>query len=591
MSEAIQLLNEGMAWIRSGDFRQAATVIEEANRQSPDEPSITHFLGLALCKSGRFDEGIVWMRRSLELAPRNRGFATNYANLLFEFRQSEEAEAIYRQLVAEDPAQQFAWKNLGVLLLEKGDLVGAEESARQALTLNEQDAVAHNVLGCVLRQRRAIDEAIVALRRAVELAPAVSDYALNLALALSDVGRFDEALPLYETAIRLNPDSVSAYTSLGLVSFIQGRMDVAAAAYAKGLAIDPTFPKLRNNAGLLAYEQGRYDEGREHFREAINSMPAFSQPKTNWGILELTCGNFQLGWELYENRFDCPDMGIRRYESGERWTGQSLAGKKIYVLSEQGFGDTINFARFVPRLVALGAEVVFECQRPLLNVLTLNMAQEGLEFLPRGEREPQDCDYWVSLLSLPGIFRVDASTIPPVGPAWRATEASRHLWAARLQHLGYPRIGVCWAGSSTHRHDRHRSIALEDFRDMFVGVNAQLISLRRHDGLRDTGEPAVDQAWPAVFDPSRLLNDYNDTAACIEGMNLVVTVDTSVAHLAACMGKPVWLMLPYVPDWRWLLERADTPWYPSVRLFRQHTYGDWQPVLAEVRQALLDWQA
>lgn len=586
--QANELLQQGLQYLQGQDYAAATRLLAEADLLVPNEPMVVHFLGLARCKSGDFSSGIADVRRALALQPANAMFRNNLANLLFEFGQAEEAEALYRQILLLDPLQQFAWKNLGVLLQSRGQFTEAEEAARKALSLNSGDAVANNVLGCVLRQRREFSEALSCFERAVALNPAVADHHLNLALTLSDLGRFDEALESYQAALLRNPDSVSAYTSQGLVFFIQGRMEEARASLQHGLALDPDFPKLRNNLGLLNIELGEYEQARQHYRHALQVQPEFPQVRTNLGVLELTCGNFDPGWSLYESRFDCVELALRNHGPGERWRGQSLQGKKIFVFSEQGFGDTLNFVRYLPLLVAQGAEVVFECQRPLLTLLRLNFASlPGLHLIGRGEAEPVDGDYFVSLLSLPAIFATDLQNMPALSPL-QASLPARQLWQERLRHVGRPRVGVCWAGSSTHRNDRHRSIPLAAFKRVAEGVGAHFVSLRRDDADvtgKEAAAPAND-SWPELTDLTRLFSDFNDTAACINELDLVVTVDTSVAHLAASLGKPVWMLTSYVPDWRWLLEREDSPWYPSLRLFRQPQRGEWESVLSEVNAAL-----
>lgn len=580
------LMQQGIQFLQSQNYQAAAEALTKANQAMPGQAVALHFLGLALCQAGRFDDGIDFVRQSLDLAPGNVKYINNYANLLFENGRHDEAVVQYRRALEADPAYAMGWKNLGVIYLAQGLFDEAEEAARQALALKADDAASYNVLGSVLWSRRSSAAAQPCFEKAVALDGGPSEYHHNLALVLADLGLLREAIPHFQAAILRKPDDPAYHDNLGQALCQLGRDDEGYAEFQAALRLDPGFVNAYNNLGSYYTSQGEYELARQSFRQALQQKPEYPQAKYNLGIVELTCGNFGEAWPLYESRFDCAELNLQRRAAGVRWQGEPLLGRKIFVFAEQGLGDTIQFARYLPSLVKLGAQVAFECQPELFSVLKPMLESiPQILVLPRGDQEPINGDFYVSLLSLPRWLATDLSTIPAMGEFLQAKPSAMQAWSAVLAGAAKPRIGVCWAGSATHRNDRNRSIPLEQFVALAKDVPATFVSLRKEPSSARNNHQ-LGQIWPSLLDVSSQFADFSETAACISQLDLVVTVDTSVAHLAAASGKTVWLLLPFVPDWRWLLERDDSPWYPSMRLFRQPQLGDWASVLTQVNQAL-----
>lgn len=580
------LMQRGIQFLQNQNYEAAVSTLAEANQALPRQAVAVHFLGLALCQSGRFDEGAAYVQESLELAPENIKFVNNYANLLFEHGKQEEAIATYRRALECDPNYAVAWKNLGILFLAQGRLDEAEAAARKALSLKADEAAPYNVLGAVLWARKNSAAARPCFEKALAFDSGPAEYHHNLALVLSDLGLLQEAVLCYQEAIKRKPDDPAFYDNLGLALCQLERSDEGVSCFQKALELDADFSSTHSNLGVYYTSIGHYEEARSHYQRALVKRESYPQARYNLGILELTCGDFQLGWELYESRLDCAELHLQRNAAGVRWAGQPLLGKKIFVFAEQGLGDTLQFARYVPCLVEMGASVVFECQPPLLPLLKPCFeTSPGIMVIARGSPEPINGDYYASLLSLPYLLETDVSSIPAVPPYLLSTAKARSHWEELFAPINSPRIGVCWAGSATHKNDRNRSIALAQFANVAQGVDARFVSLYKASGELQSSINLAEK-WPALIDFTDRFRDFLETAACIAQLDLVVTVDTSVAHVAAATGKPVWLLLPYVPDWRWLLDRQDCPWYPSMRLFRQPHPGAWEEVLAGVNVAL-----
>lgn len=583
------LMQQGIQFLQSQNYAAAANVLAQANQAMPGQAVTLHFLGLALCQSGRFDEGVVFVKESIVLAPANVKFINNYANLLFENGRYDEAVVQYRRALDIDPAYAMGWKNLGIIYLAQRQFDEAEAAARKALALKSDDAASYNVLGSVLWARKDAAAARPCFERAVALDSSSAEHHHNLALVLSDLGLLREAIPCYQAAILRKGNDPAYHDNLGLTLCQLGRNDEGFVAFEKALSIDPEFANTHNNLGTYYTGLGQYDLARVHLQHALRVKPEFPQARYNLGIEELTCGNFAEGWSLYESRFDCSELNLQRRAAGRRWQGEPLRERKIFVFAEQGLGDTIQFARYLPRLVDMGAAVAFECQPELMSLLKPMFASipEILVF-PRGSMEPNNGDFYASLLSLPRCLGTDLSTIPSMHAYLQPKDSAVQAWAGVMGEVAKPRIGVCWAGSKKHNNDRNRSIPLEQFMGIADGVSASFIGLRKEPPSEASGKSPTD-LWPSLRDVAPQFVDFSETAACISQLDLVVTVDTSVAHVAAAIGKPVWLLLPYVPDWRWLLGRDDSPWYPSMRLFRQPQLGDWRSVLVNVNVALQEF--
>ncbi len=409
---------------------------------------------------------------------------------------------------------------------------------RRALVLNPNDASALHLLGVVLHQNKQGAQGVLYIQRAISLAPQVPAFHNNLGEALRDLDRCEEAIASYQRALKLRPDYPEALNNLGGELGRVGRMTESIACLRRCTAVAPNDPDAHWNLAVALLLVGQWDEG----------------------------------WREFEWRLRRPESPGRIFAQPV-WGGQSLGGKTLLLWSEQGFGDMVQFARYALIAKQFGGRVILEVQRELVALL----AEQGLADGVYAAGGPLPAfDFHLALMSVPRIVKSTVQTVPGGGPYLRADENRVRFWADRLKGNARRKLGLAWAGRPEHANDRRRSIspqllgALSDVQNVtFVTVQPRPAGVAPPEGL-------------AVWDCGRELKDFADTAGLLSQVDLLISVDTSVAHLAGAMGKPVWLLLPFSPDWRWLLRREDTPWYPTMRLFRQRKLGDWAEVLQRV---------
>jgi tetratricopeptide (TPR) repeat protein len=426
-----------------------------------------------------------------------------------------------------------------------------------------------------------LDEAVRLFDELIRLKPDHADALNDRGNALDLLRRRDEALESYERALRVRPGHIHALCGRANILQAFGRQEEALRAYDEVIAIDARYLHAWNGRGNALMALNRHREALESFLRAQAIDPAHPASNFNEGLARLSLGEFEIGWRRHEARWALPSWLQRRREfEAPLWLGQSdPRGKVLLLHAEQGFGDTLQFCRYVPLVAATGARVVLEVQPALGELLCQLPGVETL--LTRGEPIPR-FDLHCPLLSLPLAMSGTLGTIPPPPPALHADADRLAQWGERLGARECPRIGIAWQGNAGHDNDYNRSIRLERLRPL-LDLEFEFVSLQQRVPPRDAAALAE---CPHVRQFDDELRDFSETAALIAHLDLVVAVDTSVAHVAATMGKPVWVLLPWVADWRWLIDRGDSPWYPSVRLFRQPHAGAWDEVVDRVRLAL-----
>lgn len=509
-------------------------------------------LGLALVRGGKASDSLAPLNRALELAPNDAELHLYLGDAQRELGQLDAAVTSYEAAVRLQPSA-ATHNRIGGLLFEKKMFGEAEAHFSLASALQPQAPQFHMNRGTALRHLGKLDDAEASFRRAVSLGPQDAQVHYNLGNLLRDVDRLDEAEEPYRRAIALDPGHVQAMTNL---------------------------------AQTLA-DLGRAEEALELCRAAIERRPDYALAHWNKALVDMRLGNFAEGWREHEWRwrydgFPTPSRNLTR----PLWLGEvPIAGKTIAVVWEQGLGDTIQFCRYLPLLVERGAKVLFAPQpvlRGLMAGLAGNTELVDLEDLVGGRRQ-YDC--WVPLLSLPLAFKTDAGNIPATAPYLRAEPDRVARWRARLGDDGF-KIGICWQGRPG-KDDRGRSFPLSAFAGVARMPGVRLISLHKGAGERQLAD------LPACMQVETLGDDFDagpeaflDTAAVMQCLDLVITSDTAVAHLAGALGVRAWVMLKSVPDWRWQVDRANSSWYPTVRLFRQKLRGAWAPVFSEIETTL-----
>ena len=415
------------------------------------------------------------------------------------------------------------------------------------------------------------------LEKALAVDAARAETHSNLGLSYSHLGKLQQALDSCETAIRLNPELAEAYCNHALVLTALGRSDEACTACQLAIRLNPFLDAAYANLGMACHDLGRYDEAREAYEKTLRIHPNNADAHWNSSLLLLLQGEFERGWEEYEWRWRRVATPPRTFHT-PAWEGGALTGRTILLHAEQGLGDTLQFVRYAKQVKALGTRVLVECPAELASLMR---SCDGVDAVVEGTPLPQ-FDVHAPLLSLPRLFQTGMDNIPHQTPYLHAPAARPAVLETTLAaHAGKYKIGIVWAGRPTHPNDRKRSCELALFQPLAALPNVALFSLQKGERSADLTSANV-----AATDLGVLLHDFSDTAAAIAGLDLVITVDTSVAHLAGALGKPTWVLLPLVPDWRWLLERDDTPWYPHMRLFRQQQAGNWAEVFTRVATAL-----
>jgi tetratricopeptide (TPR) repeat protein len=493
------------------------------------------------------------------------------------------AEQIYRQILAVEPNQADAIHFLGLIAHQLGKHEVAIEYIGRSIELKRTEAFFHNNLGEAYRALHRIPEAVACYRRALELKPGYAQVYNNLGIAWKDQGKFDEAIAAWRRALELKPDYADAHNNLGAAFGHLGKLDEAVACCRRALELKPDFVDAHNSLGGALYGQGKLDGAVASYGRALKLKPDFAEAHWNRALTWLLAGDWQRGWKEYEWRWQTKDFTPRHFPQPV-WDGGSLVGKTILLHAEQGLGDTIQFIRYTPIVKQLGGTVVVECQKPLLGLLEGCAGVDQL--IGKGDDLPA-FDVHAPLLSVPGITNTSVETIPATIPYLFPRPEIHERWRKTLAEHDSFKIGIVWQGNPGLRRDRLRSIPLRYFAPLTQIPGVCLISLQKGVGTEQTAE--VRDLFPVTELDSRLdeaSGAFMDTAAVMMSLDLVVTSDTSIAHLAGALGVPVWVALSFVPDWRWLLDRNDSPWYPTMRLFRQERPGEWEGVFQRIEGAL-----
>ena len=431
-------------------------------------------------------------------------------------------------------------------------------------------------------QHRAgqIDEAVEGYARVLRLDPNHKQCCNNLGVALRAQGKFQAAVAAYCRALAQVPDDAGTHSNLGNALRALGRFDEAEACHRRAIKLDPNYIEARYNLGIALKDKRRIGEALACFNEVLAGKPDHADAHWDRALAWLVAGDFEHGWPEYEWRWQLAENPERDFTQ-PLWDGADLEGRTILLHAEQGMGDSIQFARYAPLVAARGGRVVLECSAPLTRLFE---TLDGVDEVVSKEDALPDFDVHAPLLSLPGTFATTAQTIPCEIPYLAADPARATQLRDQLTGLtGALKVGLVWAGKPSHKNDHNRSLGFEPLIGLLGLRNILFFSLQigpRAEEMRTAGCDGL------IYDLSGSIKDFADTAVLLEALDLLITVDTSPAHLAGALGKPVWALIPYVPDWRWLLDRDDSPWYPSLWLFRQDQQGDWTGPLRRVAEAL-----
>jgi tetratricopeptide (TPR) repeat protein/glycosyltransferase involved in cell wall biosynthesis len=593
-AETLELM--GLVYCQTGQFEQAIAAYQQFLSLRPDVAAAHYNLGTTLARLAQTDAAIHHFQRAIALDPTFYPGHYNLGNAYQTQQRDDAAIACYQQVLSLQPHHRQALNNLGLCLKQQGQLEAAVTAFQQALALQPEHALTHNNLGDTLRQLQRFDEAASHLQQAIALDPTAPEAYRNLGLVLSCQDQLEAATIAYQQALTLNPDYAQVLDSLGSILRQRGKLVEAMAHLQRAIALKPDLPEPHYDLGLVCYEQGNFAAAAELYQRSLQLRPDFAPAQFSHSVLRLLLGDLSQGWLGYESRWESNDIKLPTFAQ-PRWQGEDLTGKTILLHAEQGFGDTIQFVRYATQLAAQSATVIVGCPPPLQRLLATVPGVDRV--IADGSPRP-NFDYHIPLLSLPQQFNTTLETIPAPIPYLKADPSSPKN-APKTQNSELktqnskltptlPKIGIVWAGNPKNGQDRERSAHLSDFLPLLQAANGQFFSLQKDkaDELQQflTAFPQI-----SLPDLAAQWQDFSDTAAAIAQLDLVITVDTAVAHLAGALGQPVWILLATVPDWRWLLEREDSPWYPTARLFRQRQRGDWAEVMERVTQALPAWLA
>lgn len=492
------------------------------------------------------------------------------------------AAQAFSHAVQIEPRNAAAWSNLAIALKEQGRIDEAIRALGRATAADPGFAAAHYNLGNLLKASGKPAEAVEAYRRALAINPGNVQFHINLGLAHYDLADFRKAAEAYHAATRLAPDNAPAFAAMGNALFELGRLDDTLKCYRRALELEPDNALYHYNLGRTLRDLHAFDAAEAAYGKALALDPSLASAHLNLGLLRLLRGKFETGLPEYEWRKTKPDARKDSDLAAQPWLGkEDLAGKSILLHAEQGLGDTLQFLRYVELVRERGALVTLAVQPGLMPLVRRSIA--GVEVVSSRDPLPRT-QFHTHLLSLPLAFRTELATVPAPAPYLTADPDRVERWRAHLGAHGF-RIGICWQGS-TLEIDKGRSFPLSCFGGVARIPGVRLISLHKGVGeaqLDDAADLPVETLGPD-FDPPGA--SFEDTAAVMMNCDLVLTSDTAVAHLAGALGRPVWVVLKRLPDWRWLLERNDSPWYPTMRLFRQTVDGLWSGPFAEVETAL-----
>jgi tetratricopeptide (TPR) repeat protein len=539
---AVQNMNAGRLDLAAS----AASYVVECH---PTHAGALHLLGVIEFKRQDLTRALDLLGRAAAIDPNNPAVHGNLGRALCMTGAVAQGIASFRTAVAIDPRLPEAHYSLGTALKDIGNLVEAESSYRAALRLRANFPEAHN----------------------------------NLGIVLADLGRFEDAAVCFAETVRLKPDHPSAFNNLGNALNNLGRFEQAEACCRKALAISPNTPWAHDNLGIALSCLGRHQEAEACYREALRLDPDYARSHLHLSFALLVQGRLEEGWREHDWRWQ---VNLTRRDLPQpQWNGEHAGRPAVLVYTEQGFGDSIQFCRYVP-LLAEHARIIFEVPRPLAKLMS---GLQGIEQIVVRDDPLPAFDFQCPLLTLPRLLRTTLETVPGKVPYLQAVPADTAAWQRRLADLPGLRVGLVWSGDprsfqpGANAIDRRRSITLAHFAQLADLPDISFVSLQK-------GEPASQTRCPPpglqIHDWTGELDDFAATAALIAGLDLVISVDTSVVHLAGALGKPVWLLNRFDTCWRWLLGRDDSPWYPSLRQFRQTRPGEWDGVLSQVRAAL-----
>jgi tetratricopeptide (TPR) repeat protein len=572
-------LSTALAHHRAGNLPRAEDLYRQVLATMPESADAWHLLGALCLQAGRPAEAVEAISRAIQLDATKADYFSHLGAAQSALGEHEAAIASLRHAVRLAPQSAGVHYNLGTALMSAKRLEDAVLSFRHAVAADPNSAEAHYNLANALRDLARFDEAEAGYRAAVRIRPRYTKALINLGNLLTHWQRYDEAVEILREAVAVDPRYANAHLNLGSVLRDARRFDEAVESLRTAVALEPNSAEAHNNLGTAYQALGRFDEARAECELALTLDPDLPDAHFSRAIQLLRSGDLARGFAEYEWRWKCKSFSTRCFDQ-PRWNGEPLSGRTILLYAEQGLGDALQFARYAADAKAAGGTVIVECPESVMPILGTIRGIDRL--VPFGSPSPP-FDVHGALMSLPGVLGLSIDHL------WRgaylAAEPARvETWRRKLAGVPGFRVGICWQGNPKHLFDDQRSFPLSRFAPLARVPGVRLVSLQKGFG----SEQLANSTFDVVDLGADLDRDapFLDTAAVMHSLDLVISADTATAHLAGGLGIPVWLALSAHADWRWFVDRADTPWYPTMRLFRQARLGDWEAVFAGIAAAL-----
>jgi Tfp pilus assembly protein PilF len=606
---------------QTGNLRGAEELYRQILQASPEHAEAHHMLGVMAYQRGDLARAEASIRRAISLNPWAAACYSNLGMVLDALGQALEAADSYQWALRLQPEYAEAHYNLGNLLIHQGKAEQAEHHWREALRIRQDHPLFHYNLANLLYKQGHFGEAAAYYKEALRLKPDYAEAHCNLGNVLECQGRLDDAIDHWQQAIKAKPSLAEAYNNLGNAFLRQGQFDQAECHCRQALDLQSDLAEAWTIIGNVRKHEGQFDEALSFFEKALSLDPQHGESHLNRALLWLLLGDFENGWPEFEWRWQT--RGYRRYTFAQPyWDGSSLGKRTLLILGEQGLGDTMQFVRFVSCLERNGGKVIVKCQSGLVPLIVESL---GAERVVKDAMPLPAFDVYTAFFSVPGVMEIRLTNVPANVPYLDAAPRLVNHWRKQLgkgqentecgvrskesedkqiSHSALPvshssstphsalrtphyLVGIAWQGCPSYGFDRERSIPLQDFLPLAKIPGVKLVSLQKGPGMEQLRteesnlQPAIDA--PALDEES---GAFMDSAAIMKSLDLVICSDTAIAHLAGGLGVPVWVALSFVPDWRWLLQREDCPWYPTMRLFRQKKYGCWDEVFERIAKEL-----
>jgi tetratricopeptide (TPR) repeat protein len=578
------LLQQALQHHQAGQLPEAEALYRQLLQTAPHHVDALHFLGILSSQLGKNTEAVQLINQAISLNPSSAMMYGNLGNILKVINQSNAAIESYQKALTLEPNNADVHFNLGLMLQEQGNPIAALAHYDSVLMLQPNYVSAYYNRGIILKEQGDLDAAQQQLQQAIALKPDYVDAYNHLGLIFYQKKQWDTAIACYQHALSLSPDSALIHNNLGMIFQAQMNLVDAIKSYRQAIEFNPNYATAYSNLGSALEAQNNQKAAIESYRHALLLNPTLAETRYNLGMALLYTGQFAEGWQLCEARLDLPNCAtVPAVVNFPQWRGESLKGKSIVILREQGFGDEIQFSRYATVLKNQGAkQITWLCKKPLKSIL---QKLEGIDtVLTETEATMIPAhDYWVFALTIPLYCKTTFDTIPSKTPYLYADLKQTQQIAAELKHIRTLKVGICWQGNPQFKNDSLRSPGILPFQSLFKMSGVKFFTLQpdtRTEFLKFAGNHAVDRGHEIKSE------NFEEAAALIMNLDLVISSCTSICHLAGALGKPVWIVLPFVADWRWLENKENSPWYSTARLFRQTQLGDWTEVFARVEKEL-----